>query len=306
MAYPDPSDISRVACVGAGTIGAGWAAYFLARGLEVVASDPAPDAEATLAALVEAAWPKLERLGLGPGADRRRLRFEADPLAAVEGAQFVQESAPDREPLKIELFARLDAALPPEVVIASSTSHFLPSRLASACARPGRLIVGHPFAPSYLMPLVEVVGGAATDPAALDWAMRFYAAIGKHPVRLKQEIASFIANRLQRVIRDEINSLVEAGICDYEDADQAMAYGPGLRWAFAGPLLCAHLGGGRGGIRHMIDHFGWTGPPQLESVAVETAERLTEGQDMAALESWRDDNLIALLQSLRPLPQSGR
>lgn len=302
MPLPDPRKIERVTCVGTGTIGGGWVAYFLAQGMDVVATDPAPDAAEKLRDLVASAWPALEKLGLAEGASMDRMRFEPDLATALADTQFVQESAPDREDLKIELFEKIDAALPADVVIASSSSEFLPSRLASRTRHPERCIIGHPFAPSYLLPLVEVVGGAETSDAAMDWAMTFYDAIGKHALRLRKEIEYYISNRLQAVVSKEIGELVDAGICDYEEADRALVYGPGLRWAFAGPLMCAHMGGGRGGIRAAIAHWGWSGPPALEAEAVATADRVAGHLDMKAIESWRDDNLIALIQAMKPLP----
>ena len=298
MGLPDPKSVERVTCVGSGTIGGGWAAYFLSRGMDVVASDPGPAAEKNLRDLLERAWPKLEQLGLADGASPDRLNFESDLASALADTQFVQESAPDREDLKIELFEKIDAATAPDVVISSSSSQFVPTSIASRCAHPERVIIGHPFAPSYLLPLVEVVGGEKTDDAVLDWAMTFYTAVGKHALKLRNEIEFYISNRLQSVVSQEIHSLVQANICNYEEADRAVVYGPGLRWAFAGPLLCAHMGGGRGGIRGSIAHWGWHGPPELEAQAIEEAET-SAGTDMAAIESWRDDNLLRMLKQLR-------
>ena len=206
-----PAEVLRVACVGAGTIGSAWAAYFLARGLDVVATDPAVGARERLNQNVDDAWPKLEQLGLSSDASRDRLIFVDQLEDAVKDADFVQESAPDDEHLKIDLIARIDAACLPGTVIASSSSKFLPSRLSAQCARPERVIVGHPFVPAYLVPLVEVVGGDATDPAALDWAMGFYRRVGKQPLRLKKEIESYIANRLQHEAREQGRSENQGG-----------------------------------------------------------------------------------------------
>lgn len=301
MALSDPKSVQRVTCVGSGTIGGGWAAYFLAQGMDVVASDPGPEAERNLRDLVERAWPKLEQLGTAKDASPDRLRFETDLAAAVADTQFVQESAPDSEDLKIDLFEKLDAVTAPDVVLSSSSSQFLPTSIASRCKHPQRVIVGHPFAPSYLLPLVEVVGGEKTDQAVLDWSMTFYDAIGKHALLLRNEIESYISNRLQSVVAEEIHRLVEAGVCNYAEADRAVIYGPGLRWAFAGPNLCAHMGGGRGGIRGSIAHWGWHGPAALEEQAINEAEGAA-GTDMAAIESWRDDNLLLLLKQLKFVP----
>ena len=304
MARSAPNEVKRVACVGTGTIGGGWASFFLSRGMEVVACDPAPGAESSLRERVAAAWPKLEQLGLAPGASQDNLRFESDLAVAAAEAEFVQESAFDREDLKMEVFERLDASAPPDTVLSSSSSQFLPTRIAARCARPERCIVGHPFTPSYLLPLVEVVGGEHTDPAVLDWSVSFYEAAGKHALLLRKEIEFYVSNRLQHVVGEEIHRLVDAGICNYAEADRAVVSGPGMRWAFMGPLLCSHLGGGRGGIRAGIAHFGWGGPPHLEAQAVEEVEAMANHQDMATLESWRDDNLLAMLKSFRPPPSA--
>ena len=188
-----PQDVRQVACVGAGTIGSGWAAYFLSRGMEVTATDPAPNAETRLRSNIDEAWPKLERLGLSPGASQDQLRFTGDIERAVADADFIQESAPDNEALKIELIGQIDAVCRSDVVIASSSSKFLPSRVASGCKYPERVIVGHPFVPAYLVPLVEVVGGATTPMEILDWAVEFYRLVGKRPLKLKKEIEAYIA-----------------------------------------------------------------------------------------------------------------
>ena len=300
MNLPDPATVNRVACVGAGTIGAGWAALFLSQGLAVVACDPADGAEDRLRALVARAWPSLEALGLAAGADPSKLSFKDDLEAALDGAQFVQESAPDHRDLKVELAERIDRHLPDDVVIASSSSTFLPSVLAGRCRVPARFIIGHPFTPSYLRPLVEVVGGDATAEPVMEWAMTFYRRVGKRPLRLRREIERYVSNRLQSVVRKEIDSLVAAGICDYRQADQALVYGPGLRWAFMGPILGMHFTGGEGGIRGNIAHFGWSGPPELEKVAIAAVDEMTGDRDADTLERWRDRNLVTLLRGLEP------
>lgn len=294
--------IRRVACIGTGTIGSGWAALFLARGLDVTAWDPAPNAAGLLAESIEAAWDKLARLGLADGASPERLAFAPSLADAVADAEFVQESAPDDEPLKIRLVADIDLACPAGAVIASSSSRFLPSRIASACRHPERVIVGHPFVPAYLVPLVEVVGAAGTEEAVMARAVTFYARMGKRPLRLKKEIEAYVANRLQHALFEEALRLVEAGVCDYDDIDRAVTWGPGFRWAVIGPVLHRHLGGGKGGVRHMIEHFGWRGTPGTESTFIDAVETRWGHVSMGDLESWRDDNLIALLEHLEPPP----
>ncbi|MDX1431162.1 MAG: 3-hydroxyacyl-CoA dehydrogenase NAD-binding domain-containing protein [Gammaproteobacteria bacterium] len=294
--------IRRVACIGTGTIGSGWAALGLARGLDVAAWDPAPGAEAALAASIDGAWPKLARLGLTDGASRERLVFAPSLADAVAGADFVQESAPDDEALKIGLLAEIDSACPRAAVIASSSSRFLPTRLASSCRHPERVIVGHPFVPAYLVPLVEVVGGERTLPGVMTAAAAFYTRLGKRPLLLKKEIEAYVANRLQHAVFEEALRLVAAGVCDYDDIDRAVTWGPGLRWAVVGPVLHRHLGGGKGGVRHMIEHFGWRGAPGTEQAFIDAVEARWGHVSIDALESWRDDNLIAMLEHLEPPP----
>jgi carnitine 3-dehydrogenase len=302
MTRPAATEVTRVTCVGAGTIGAGWAAYFLSRGLEVVATDPGADAEERMRKNIEGAWPKLETLGLAEGASLDRLKFTSDLATAVAEAEFIQESAPDYEDLKIELFESIGKSSPADTVISSSSSKFLPTQLASRCANPERCVVGHPFVPSYLVPLVEVVGGERTSDEVMIWATDFYTAVGKKALRLKKEIHAYLANRLQHVVFEEAAQLVADGVCDFEDVDTAMSYGPGMRWAFAGPMLCYHMGGGKGGIRHMLDHFGWSGPEGQDKTLIEAVDNRVGDTSMEELEQWRDDNLLAMLKHLKSMP----
>ncbi len=304
MTRPAPENVTKITCVGSGTIGSGWAAWFLAQGRDVTMTDPAPDAEAKARVNIDQAWPYLEELGLKPGASRDRLSFEPDLAKAVSEAEFIQESAPDREQLKIDLFAEIDAAAPVDTVIASSSSAFLPTSLQSTCQHPERAIIGHPFVPSYLVPLVEVVGGEKTAPEVLTWSHAFYDAAGKKAMTLKKEIEAYVANRLQHVIFEEASSLVAQGICDYEDIDTAMSYGPGMRWAFAGPVVCYHLGGGKGGVRHMIDHFGWTGEEKDKQALIASVDAMVGDASVETLEAWRDANLVAMLKAFKPSPKS--
>ena len=302
MTRPSPEDTRHVACVGTGTIGSGWAALFLAHGLDVTATDPGPDAGSTLRARIARIWPKLERLGLADGASQERLRFTPDVAACVKDAQFIQESAPDDEALKMELLARIDAACPTDTVIASSSSRFIPSRLGSQCAHPGRITVGHPFVPSYLVPLVEIVGGADVDPDVLAWLDGFYRRVGKTPITLKKEIEAYVANRLQAVLLEEGSRLVAAGVCDWMDVELAVTKGPGFRWPIQGPVLHRHLGGGPGGVRHMIAHFGWRGAPETKDAFIETVDRRWGHVPMEELEDWRDENMLMLLANLKEAP----
>lgn len=299
---PDPERVKHVAVVGTGTIGGGWAALFLAQGLDVVATDPGADAEAKLHAMIDQVWPALTSLGLAGRKARGRLEFVAKVADAVSGAQFIQESAPDREELKVALFAEIDRYAPPDSIIASSSSGFLPERLAANCRHPGRCIIGHPFAPSYLLPLVEVVGSAGNPKAVLDWAVAFYAGLGKQPLLLRKGIEGYIANRIQHVILEEAARLVDAGVCGFKDIDDAVTGGVGLRWAFMGPALCYHFAGGRGGIDHSLAHFGWWGSEASKQDIRESVAEIAGGRSMEELERWRDANLVVLLKARKSLP----
>jgi len=267
-----PEDARTVAIVGAGVIGAGWAAHFLRMGLDVTAWDPAPGAADRLARFVAAAWPALERLGLRDGASPDRLAFAGSLAGAVGEAGFVQESAPEVLAAKIALLAELDALTPADVVIGSSTSGFLMTSLAAGTTHPGRFVVGHPFNPPYLIPLVEVVGGRATDPAAVAWAEKFYTATGKVCLTMAREVPGFVGNRLQEALWREALHMIDSGEATVRQIDDAITYGPGLRWALMGPMLTFHLAGGQGGMARMLDHFG---PALLEPWTRLTAPELT-------------------------------
>jgi carnitine 3-dehydrogenase len=311
--------VRTVAVVGTGVIGAGWAAHFLRMGYDVVAWDPGPGAEARLGQLVDTAWPALERLGIAPGGSRDRLRFAPSLADALAAADFVQESSPEVLPAKIELLAAIDAATPPGVVVASSTSGFGMSQMAVECRTPERFVVGHPFNPPYLIPLVEVVGGKGTDPEVVAWARDFYTCAGKASLVMEDEVPGFVGNRLQEALWREALHMIEAGEATAEQIDDSIVHGPGLRWAFMGPILTFHLAGGPAGMAHMLDHFGpallepWTRldapelTPELRDQVVTQAEALAGGLSVAELARRRDDFLVDLLQVLerhRPLLQT--
>jgi len=298
----------RVAIVGTGTIGASWATHYLARGLHVTATDPAPHAEAALRSYVAAAWDTATRLGHSAGASPDRLRFTRDMRQAVADADFVQENGPEREDVKHALFAVLDAAARPDVVLASSSSGLLPSVIARGAPKhPERVLIGHPFNPPHLIPLVEVVPGERTSDDAVETAMAFYAAVGKRPIRVGQEVPGHIANRLQAALWQEAYSLVERGVATVADIDAAIANGPGLRWAVLGPFLNQHLSGGPGGIAHILEHLGpptqewWrdlgrvTLSPELNAKLVSGVDDELAGIDPGELVARRDAVLTTLL-----------
>jgi carnitine 3-dehydrogenase len=299
--------IKHVAVVGTGVIGASWAAYFLARGLAVTATDPAPDAERRLRDAVAAAWPVLERLGPLTGSPDG-LRFEPELERALADADFVQENGPEREDVKRETYRRMDAATAPDVILATSSSGLLVSRVQTACRHPERVVLGHPFNPPHLIPLVEVVGGELTSPETVDAAFAFYEAIGKRPIRLRREVPGHVANRLQAALWREAFSLVEKGVATVSDIDTAIAHGPGLRWALLGPFVNLDLSGGLGGLAHVLDHLGpgmeswWAdlGSPSItpalrETLLAQLAEELHDVEPEAMTAS-RDAILIELLR----------
>lgn len=301
--------IKRVAVVGTGLIGASWATVFLARGLEVTAYDVAPDAEATLREAVQRYWPLMRQFGLASDASTARLKFCASVEQAVEAAQFVQESGPERLDFKRAVFAAMDAATDAGAILASSSSSITVTEFQDVCRHAERVVLGHPFNPPHLIPLVEVVGGRRTSKTVIDAAMAFYSACGKHPIRLMKEIRGHIANRLQAALWQEAFHLVEAGIATAADIDAAIAHGPGLRWALLGPFLNLHLSGGRGGITHHLSHLGpaieaiWLDlgrvslTPECEAAVIAGVQQQIEGRDMPETIQDRDRLLLELLRA---------
>ena len=247
--------IQNIAIVGTGVIGASWAAYYLSRGFDVVATDPAPNAEVNLRKYVDDAWKTLSKTGLSPNASRERLTFEPIMTHALAKVDFVQENAPERPEFKIKLFAEMDDATPPDSILASSSSGLTMDVIQSATKRPERCVIGHPFNPPHIVPLVEVVGGARTSEDTIDKAMAFYASIGKKPIRLFKALPGHVSNRLQAALYKEVLYLIQQGVLSVEDADAAVSYGPGPRWGVMGPSLQWHLGGGQNGIHHFMEHL---------------------------------------------------
>jgi len=307
------SDIARpirqIAIIGTGVIGASWAALFLAKGLDVVATDVAPDAETKLRDFVKAAWPALERLGLAPGASQSRLSFTTDLPTAIRTADLVQENGPERIDFKKKLYRQLDESLPADVIIASSSSGLTMSAIQSDCPlHPERCVIGHPFNPPHLVPLVEIVGGAKTSEATIRRASEFYTGLGKQAVRLRKEVPGHVANRLQAALAREVYYLVAEDVVNVTDIDKALCWGPGLRWGIMGQVLLNHLGGGQGGIEHFFQQFtgpltAWwktLGSPELTpAVQAKLAAGLHEevgSRSIAELEAQRDEVLLGLLE----------
>ncbi|KTC56331.1 3-hydroxybutyryl-CoA dehydrogenase [Pseudomonas putida] len=303
--------INTFAALGSGVIGSGWVARALAHGLDVVAWDPAPGAEAALRQRIANAWPALVKQGLAAGAAQSRLRFVATIEDCVRDADFIQESAPERLELKLELHARISAAAKPDALIGSSTSGLLPSEFYEGATHPERCVVGHPFNPVYLLPLVEVVGGRHTAPEAVQAAISVYESLGMRPLHVRKEVPGFIADRLLEALWREALHLVNDGVATTGEIDDAIRFGAGLRWSFMGTFLTYTLAGGDAGMRHFMNQFGpalklpWTylPAPELTDTLIDDVVAGTSAQlgkhSIGALERYRDDCLLAVLDAVR-------
>lgn len=308
---PAAGDVKVVTSIGAGPIGGGWAAFFLARGYRVRAYLHSMDETAAFRSVLDTAWPCLEELGLSEGASLDNLTITDDLEEAVADTEFVQESAPERLEIKQSLYQRLGEIVPPDVVIASSTSGLPMSDIQTHCPSPERTVVGHPFNPPYLLPLVEVVGGEATSADALDWVMEFYRIAGKEPLLLKKEIPGFIATRLQEALWREALHMVANGEASPEDIDRALRFGPAPRMAIQGQCMAFHVACGKGGMATNLDQFGpalklpWT---RLEApeLTQELRDAMVDGcNDMAGdrgfedMAAERDRKIVAVIKAAR-------
>jgi 3-hydroxyacyl-CoA dehydrogenase len=315
----DTKTIRRIAIIGTGVIGASWSSLFLAKGLQVVATDPAPNAEAALRKFVDTAWPALKRLGLSPGASQSNLTFTADLPQALAGADLVQENGPERIEFKQKLYAQLDGLLPPDVIIASSSSGLTMSEIQKgAPSHPERCVIGHPFNPPHLIPLVEIVGGAKTSEATIRRADEFYSSIGQRTVRVNKEMPGHVANRLQAALSREIYYLVAEGVVSAADVDTALSWGPGLRWGVMGGLMLNHLGGGPGGIEHFFQQF--TGPmtawwktlgspvltPEVQKKLIDSVHAEAGSRTIQELEAERDEVLLGLIELRNKVAKSSQ
>lgn len=300
--------IQNITIVGTGVIGASWAAYYLSRGFNVTATDPGPNAETNLRKYIDAAWKTLTVIGLSPNASRDNLEFTLDMKAALSTADFVQENGPERKDFKIKLFADMDAATPADSIIASSSSGLTMSVMQSACKHPERCVIGHPFNPPHVIPLVEVVAGENTSPDVVKQVIAFYASIGKKPIHVRKEVVGHVANRLQAALYREVVNLIEKGVLDVADSDTALSWGPGLRWGVMGANLLFHLGGGQGGIKHFMEQF--PGPlgiwwkdlgaqtefsPEAQQKIVQGVLQEAGGRSIDELSEERDKVLLGLL-----------
>jgi carnitine 3-dehydrogenase len=305
----DTKSIRGIAIIGTGVIGASWTSLFLAKGLQVVATDPAPSAEASLRMFVEKAWPALKRLGLSAGASQSNLKFTPDLAQAVAGADLVQENGPERIDFKQKLYGQLDKLLPADVIIASSSSGLTMSEIQKgAGALPERCVIAHPFNPPHLIPLVEIVGGAKTSDETIGRVSEFYTSIGQRTVRLNKEMPGHVANRLQGALAREVYYLVAEGVVSAADVDTALCWGPGLRWGVMGNMMLNHLGGGPGGIEHFFQQF--TGPmtawwktlgspvltPEVQKKLIDSVHAEVGSRSIDELAAERDEILLGLIE----------
>jgi carnitine 3-dehydrogenase len=299
--------IKTVGIAGTGLIGAGWAARCLFRGLNVIAFDVSPAAEERLKAQIKTAWPSLEAL-LGKPKKKGKLTFTTDLQEMASNADFIHEAAPEREELKIKLFRDIDAAARSDVVISSSSSGFLPTNLQSQCKNPERVVIGHPFNPVYLLPLVELVPGEKTSSDAMDRAAVYFESIGMHVLRLKKEIMGYICDRLQEALWREALHILNKDIGTTGDIDDSIVYSAGMRWAFMGSFMTYHLAGGPGGMRDFIKQFDptleldWTDlkfpkwNQALENRLVEGCEAQAAGRKVAEIEAKRNAILVDMMK----------
>jgi 3-hydroxyacyl-CoA dehydrogenase len=315
----DAKPIRRIAIIGTGVIGASWTALYLARGLQVVATDIAPNAEAGLRKFVETAWPALTRLGLSPGASQSNLKFTAALAQAVSGVDLVQENGPERIDFKQKLYGQLDELLQPEAMIASSSSGLTMSEIQKGAAlHPERCVIAHPFNPPHLIPLVEIVGGAKTSEATIRRAEEFYTSIGQRTVRVNREMPGHVANRLQAALAREVYYLVAEGVVSAADVDTALCWGPGLRWGVMGNMMLNHLGGGPGGIEHFFQQF--SGPmtawwktlgapvltPEVQKKLIDSVHAEVGSRTIGELETERDEVLLGLLELRNKVAKSSQ
>ena len=311
-------ELTTAAVLGCGVIGSSWTALFLAGGFKVDAYDPAPDAQTQLLKYIENCWPTLYALGFTEQPDLSKLQFHQDAVSAVKQADFIQENVPERIELKQALFAQIEPHVKPTAIIASSASGLMLSEMQAGWKNPSRLILGHPFNPPHLIPLVELLANAHTDDDVLTIAEDFYKQLGKVTIRVQKEVPAHVANRLQAALWREAISLVENGVASVDDVDKAVWAGPGLRWAAMGPHQLFHLGAGAGGMREFCERYGdsfhrwWEDLASVELKA-EVIDQLVSGvteksagsndpQHSHATESaQRDDLIVAMLQATRGL-----
>ncbi|HEX3846978.1 MAG TPA: 3-hydroxyacyl-CoA dehydrogenase NAD-binding domain-containing protein [Steroidobacteraceae bacterium] len=303
--------VKTLGLLGTGVIGGGWAARAMHYGIDVIAADVKPEMEEWIRGAVANAEPALARLTSAPLPPKGKLSFTTDLAVMARAADFVQENIPEQLPLKQRMLADVSRHVGADVIIASSTSGLMPTDLQRDMVGPERFLVGHPFNPVYLLPLVELVGGAKTSAATIQAAGAFYTYIGMHALHVRREVPGHLTDRLQEALWREILHLVNDGVATTGELDESIIYGPGLRWAAMGTNMIYHLAGGEPGMRHMLAQFGpclkwpWTkleAPELTETLIdrmVEGTQEQAAGRSIRQLERLRDDYLVAIQQVLR-------
>ena len=309
--YSDPNSVKRISSLGAGPIGGGWTAHFLARGYDVTAYLHDKSETSSFMSILKTAWVSLTELGLAPDASMERLRIVTDLEEALEGAEFVQESGPERLEVKQELYSEMGKILPPSIIIGSSTSGLMMTDIQSDCSTPERTVIGHPFNPPYLLPLVEIVGGKRSAPEAIAWAGEFYKVAGKVPLMMKKEIPGFVATRLQEALWREALHMVANGEATPEDIDNALMNGPAPRMAAQGQCMAFHVACGTGGMATNLDQFGpalklpWTRleapelTKELRNRMVDGCNAVAKDQSFEEMVTQRDREIVGVLNALR-------
>lgn len=311
---PSVDEVTCVASLGGGVIGQSWTALFLAAGKTVAVFDPDPTAEERIRQAVASAWPTLEQLGLATKDTSYNLEFHQSAESAVESADFVQESVPEVLEIKHNLYKVIEPHLKPHTIVASSASGLILTEMQTGWSNPGNFVLGHPFNPPHLIPLVEVMGNEQTAPGTVERARAFYESVGKVTIEVQREVPGHVANRLQAALWREAIHLINEGVATVEDVDTAVSAGPGIRWATMGPSQLFHLGAGEGGLaafceRYTVSFNRWfddLGQPKLDET---TIQRLIEGikyisdsRSISELSQQRDDlitNIVALARERR-------
>lgn len=307
------TEFSHTAVLGAGVIGASWTALFLASGRSVAVYDVSSGAEASVGAYVERAWPTLKDLGLVRDGARREMSFHSSAAEAVRGASFIQESVPERIEIKHALYREIEPHLSADAVVATSASGLTLSEMQAGWSNPSRFVLGHPFNPPHLIPLVEVMGNASTGAGVVEAAERFYEEVGKVTIRVNREVPGHVANRLQAAVWREAIHLVKTGVASVEDVDKAMWAGPGLRWAAMGPTMLFHLGAGEGGLAAFCERYTpsfnrwWDDlgvlhlDPVISKQLVDGVNAEAKGISHADLSARRDALIAAMQKAMAPI-----
>lgn len=303
------SDITHTAVLGAGVIGASWAALFLASGRSVAVYDPQPGTDASVKDYIANAWPVLTQLGLTDNGNPNNISFHTQATTAIAGASFIQESVPEHTDIKHAIYREIESAIENDAIIASSASGLTLSELQKGFSNPSQLVLGHPFNPPHLIPLVEVMGNEKTADGIVESAEAFYKSVGKVTIRVNKEVPGHVANRLQAAVWREAIHMVNSGVASVEDVDTAMWAGPGLRWAVMGPTMLFHLGAGEGGLEEFCERYTdsfnrwWDDLGQLQ-LNPEIAQQLVQGVKQeshnvpeAELAARRDEMLAAILEA---------